>query len=125
MEAPSGAPAAEAQPDFMANRVANPNPTIEDFVQAYQPVSKALDYAFETRITKDNAQKVQWNLAIVRLLPLLHMHTCLPSVLPDPMAPVAEGSLCMLCLTRYLLVCLYWGFVCMMLEPHAGRLVIS
>ncbi|EIE24474.1 hypothetical protein COCSUDRAFT_52973 [Coccomyxa subellipsoidea C-169] len=64
VEAPSGAPAAEAQPDFMANRVANPNPTIEDFVQAYQPVAKALDYAFETRITKDNAQKVQWNLAI-------------------------------------------------------------
>ena len=63
---PSGAPAGEAQPDFLANHVPNPDPSIQDWVEAYTPVSKALDNAFEHRITKDNAQQVQFQLAVVR-----------------------------------------------------------
>ncbi|CAL8467474.1 g7012 [Coccomyxa elongata] len=62
--APMGAPAGEAQPSYMANHVPNPNPSIQDFVEAYKPVNAALDKAFEQRITSDNAKKVQFELAV-------------------------------------------------------------
>ena len=77
-----GAPAGEEQPSYMANHVPNPNPSIGDFVEAYKPVSAALDKAFEQRITSDNAKTVQFELAVVRhstshaFASQSAMHTC-------------------------------------------------
>ena len=44
----------------------NPNPTVEDWVEAYKPLDKAINKAFETRITKNNAYTTQFHLAEVR-----------------------------------------------------------
>lgn len=84
-DAPSGAPAGEGQPSFLANHVPNTDPTIQDWVSAYQPVDQALNKAFETRITKDNARQVQWELAIVRCSSP-HHHTA-PILSPKESTP--------------------------------------
>ena len=63
--APASAMAATGQPSFETS--SNSNPTIQDWVSAYQPVDKALNKAFETRITNSNARQVQYNLAVVSL----------------------------------------------------------
>ncbi|BDA42886.1 hypothetical protein COCOBI_03-7790 [Coccomyxa sp. Obi] len=62
--APLGAPAGEGLPSYMADHTPNPNPTIQDFVEAYKPVDEALNKAFEQRITSGNAKQVQWELAV-------------------------------------------------------------
>ena len=46
----------------------NYDPSIQDWQKAYQPVDKALNKAFETRITNKNARQVQFELAVVRPL---------------------------------------------------------
>lgn len=45
----------------------NYDPSIQDWQKAYQPVDKALNKAFETRITNSNARQVQFELAVVSL----------------------------------------------------------
>ena len=61
----------------------NFDPTIQDWQKAYKPVDKALNKMFETRITNDNARKVQFELAVVRSSFLTPAHTfsvhCTPS----------------------------------------------
>ena len=46
--------------------MANPDPTLNDWVEAYKPLDAAINHAFETRITKTNAVSTQFHLAEVR-----------------------------------------------------------
>ena len=60
-----GQPAFQADP--RSGFESNYDPTIQDWQKAYQPVDKALNKAFETRITNANARQVQFELAVVSL----------------------------------------------------------
>ncbi len=58
-----------SQSNLQSGFESNYDPTVQDWQKAYQPVDKALNKAFETRITNKNARQVQFELAVVSLLP--------------------------------------------------------
>jgi hypothetical protein len=65
----------------------NPDPTLQDWATAYQPIDNALNNIFEQRITKDNAREVQYNLAVVSgflCLPCAACRFCRRALLSRP-----------------------------------------
>ena len=78
----------------------NYDPSIQDWQKAYQPVDKALNKAFETRITNKNARQVQFELAVVSLYPTCMLTSDLTSpfkvqrTAPDQHGPKAYDTMC-------------------------------
>ncbi len=72
--------------------MANPDPTLNDWVEAYKPLDAAINHAFETRITKTNAVSTQFHLAEVRpTFRVLEFRVL--TLTPQPAECVAHGTL--------------------------------